>query len=378
MEENQIEATFFCDESGSTGTNWLDPEQPYFVYGGWLVENNALSVIEKNLKELLKEYPSNEVKATKFFSKRNSWKLFDEITESFFENKSIPFFVILDKCLMVALKIVETVFDSAYNSALKPSITWDVNLKKMIGEIIFRDEDLLGKFSCLIKTGTLDLNKMKDITMNMINVFKQYNLFYVVNGLNYLSDEELIEMIGEFEVVSKNGEKRTMLTLTLPGINMLLQNLETYCQDNKLKTGVIHDNLRGYNNEFEEFRKIFLAKKKCNEVDLGKSIFRSSLNSIQFLKFEDSKNNLFIQMADLQCGFINRTFRKIKRKDKLNDSEKTHLEVLFKLHDQKLNWDYIANDEFIIDFKNAISSEQVVSRPINYKEINRQFRQYLK
>lgn len=29
------EAYLFFDESGNTGTNWTNKEQPYFVYGGW-------------------------------------------------------------------------------------------------------------------------------------------------------------------------------------------------------------------------------------------------------------------------------------------------------------------------------------------------------
>ena len=28
----------YFDESGNTGTNYLDVRQPYFVYGGWLIE----------------------------------------------------------------------------------------------------------------------------------------------------------------------------------------------------------------------------------------------------------------------------------------------------------------------------------------------------
>ena len=27
----------FFDESGNTGTNWLDVSQPFFVYGGWII-----------------------------------------------------------------------------------------------------------------------------------------------------------------------------------------------------------------------------------------------------------------------------------------------------------------------------------------------------
>lgn len=35
--ENKREAYFFFDESGNTGTNWLDQKQPYYIYGGWML-----------------------------------------------------------------------------------------------------------------------------------------------------------------------------------------------------------------------------------------------------------------------------------------------------------------------------------------------------
>jgi len=380
MKSSLIETTFFCDESGSTGTNWLDNDQPYFVYGGWVIKNKAMFIVEKKIKEILATYSGNEIKSTKFFSRRNSWKNFDDIIDTFLRNDSLPFFVILDKRFSVALKIVETFFDSDYNFSLKITILRDMNLKKFLAMIIATNDEILENFSFLIKNGTADQNKMKSIEAQLIDIFRQHKLFNVIKALNNLSNEELKFMTEEFESISDNGTKKTLLTLTLPGIHMLLQHLEQFCLSHGLETVVIHDNLRGYNNEFNEICNIFLQKKVCESVNFGHSIFRSSLNSINSLTFKDSRNEFFIQMADLQCGFISRTFQKIKKRADLNISEKKYLETLYNLHDTHFNWDYVADDKFIFDLQQAILGGKLSSTSPSYdcRSINKQFKKHLK
>ncbi len=44
----------YCDESGNTGANLLDPEQPLFVMGGWLVLDGFIEAAE----EVIREYVS--------------------------------------------------------------------------------------------------------------------------------------------------------------------------------------------------------------------------------------------------------------------------------------------------------------------------------
>ena len=37
----------FCDETGSTGSRFLDPEQPHYAEGGWFVSNSHRDRVAK-------------------------------------------------------------------------------------------------------------------------------------------------------------------------------------------------------------------------------------------------------------------------------------------------------------------------------------------
>src|ERR1035437_1453253 len=43
----------YCDESGDTGANLLDPNQPLFVVGGWLVLDGYIEAAEQRIKEYI-------------------------------------------------------------------------------------------------------------------------------------------------------------------------------------------------------------------------------------------------------------------------------------------------------------------------------------
>lgn len=42
----------FLDESCNTGTNWIDPQQPYFVYGGWLFQDDQCQKAIDKINEI--------------------------------------------------------------------------------------------------------------------------------------------------------------------------------------------------------------------------------------------------------------------------------------------------------------------------------------
>lgn len=48
-----MKATFYCDESGTTGKDWSNEQQPFLVYGGWLVLNESKELLEEKINKLL-------------------------------------------------------------------------------------------------------------------------------------------------------------------------------------------------------------------------------------------------------------------------------------------------------------------------------------
>ena len=43
--------TFYIDECGNTGSNFLDRAQPFYIYGGWLLKDELYVNCQKELKD---------------------------------------------------------------------------------------------------------------------------------------------------------------------------------------------------------------------------------------------------------------------------------------------------------------------------------------
>ena len=55
----------YFDESGNTGTNYLDVRQPYFVYGGWLIEKEKEDEICESVERIFCGSRAKELKSKK-------------------------------------------------------------------------------------------------------------------------------------------------------------------------------------------------------------------------------------------------------------------------------------------------------------------------
>ena len=127
---------FYCDESGNTGTDWLNNDQPFFVYGGWLVQDQNKEIVRSRLSEITATLQGNEIKSKNVFKSRRGLNVFFDIFNAMQQNLAFPVFVISDKKFMVAAKIVETFFDSEYNKSLREDITSSNELKKALAIVI--------------------------------------------------------------------------------------------------------------------------------------------------------------------------------------------------------------------------------------------------
>jgi len=166
-----MEATFFIDESGNTGTDWLNNDQPFFTYGGWLIPNQKREMVETFLYDYISMEQASELKSKYVFRRTGGLELFSNIyNRLIYEFSAVPFFKVVDKKFMVAAKMVETFFDCEYNPFVNAYLTHPVELKKALANCIYNYENkkVLNSFSTLIKNGTHSTDAMKIINQELI------------------------------------------------------------------------------------------------------------------------------------------------------------------------------------------------------------------
>lgn len=373
---------FYIDESGNTGTDWLNPTQPYFVYGGWLIDTSDVSNAENYLRSISSTMQSKELKSRNIFKQKNGeeifYQLFDKMCFSF---NALPIFRFIDKKFMISAKIVETFFDPAYNPFVNMKLTAPIELKKSLACCIAESDHILSQFSSLIKNCTLSIDEMKLINNDLIKLFECQGHKNVANTLKDLSDSNLCEMLDEFKsLVENNVNRKNRITLTGTTLVSLLNCAEIISDDT---VNVIHDKLRGYDGAFDEIRKMFLRDTTPEIFGTDARWMLSNFPNINSINMEDSKNELLIQSADLLCGFISRTFKTFLNQNTLHTKSINIIKQLIFFHDTFLpysakTFDYYSTYEFEPKLIHSINPQKNIT-PFNYHNfVNNNFENVIK
>ncbi len=354
----------FLDESGNTGTNWFDQNQPYFVYGGWLFCDDQCQKAIDKIDEIFSFSAAKELKSKYILEKkRNSF--FEMMKYLIDDLKAIPMFVIADKKYMIAAKIVETFFDCNYNPYVNGYLTKPTPLKKALADYIFEDESLMSLFAGAMKNCKIDLLVMRDVRDKIVKHFESKGLIEVEATLKNLSDDNLNKMIDEFLVISKNWEKKSSLTLTIPILMQLIDAVDVLGDVYHESIEIFPDKLPGgYEKDFQKIEKICQRKKIIMNV--------SNINMI------DSRNNVLVQAADLFCGYIMRSLNNtdVSSKEEASVDLWNTLIILYDLFFEKYRvqiWNYNAHGSFIEKIGMLVGERpQFIDNSIN--EIKKSFR----
>lgn len=326
----------FFDESGNTGTNWLDDSQPFFVYGGWLIAEDKDELAKRRFEEIFSFSNATEIKSKYILEKRKNafWKFMQCFI---YEIGAIPVFGIVDKKYMIAAKITETIFDCAYNPYVNAYLTHKSELKKALADCIFENKLLLNSFSELITKGTIDIENMIDIQKKLEIHFKNKELLDVALVINKLERLDLFKMIEEFETMSKNGTEKKWLALIAPILFDRIINIDKYCKIINENTVIYVDELSGFDSVFNDMNDMFTRK--------------GIVSTISKVEQCNSKIKKLIQAADLLSGYINKCFINIEQYKNELESNKLWKDfiVIRDIFCEKdiVIWDYYSDSEFL-------------------------------
>src|SRR5213594_629815 len=111
-------ATLYCDESGNTGSNLNDPDQPFYVLAGLVVPEGAAPAVEDLVNRLRPDAAirSAEVKAAVLMNSSRGRQAIGRFLTEVFEVHTALFVGVYEKRFGICARIVDDCFDGAYNS----------------------------------------------------------------------------------------------------------------------------------------------------------------------------------------------------------------------------------------------------------------------
>ncbi|WHY63248.1 DUF3800 domain-containing protein [Cytobacillus firmus] len=310
----------YCDESGNSGGNFLDEQQPFYVLVGWIVERN-LSYRAKNRVTFFKSehYPNkDELKGVEILKgnigQHNANNLFKELGEY-----CSPFFIIAEKKYCLAAKIVETYLDPIHNDFVPTSHTWMNKERKKIADLLYNFcNEGIRDFGSTYKNPSLDnLSKSLKMIINDLSI----------NGFSELADifagaYDYMEDIykEEFSMIDHMPQK-AMRSLNLPVFTAFIQLIEKFTSNIGIKNvKMFHDNTKQFEMAYPEAFGWYSRKKK-EDIEFvleNGQVILSSLKSLRSITFSDSKDSPLIQAADLLASFINMYATKTIHEKKLS------------------------------------------------------------
>lgn len=329
-------ATFYCDESGNTGVHWGDPDQPIFVHGGWLIPGSSQAALLAAIPRIRERHRLNapELKWRQLARRDGGLAVFRDIFQVMLDTAAIPFFLAMDKDYLLAAKAVETFFDPEYNHFLPMSFTAAFDIKKDLAEHLLLAPSALTEFAGLLRDGVQPSpERIEGLASQFADFLEAHQAPVLANMLRHFTQEELEDIGREF------GADVWMRTTLGHSMIALMQRLEQFLRPRGVRIEIVHDNIVRFEGLLGMVRGMFRESDGNDFHVINGEIRFFSMPTVDGMRLSESKEEPFIQLADLLCGFVRTVFTKLKDGVPLNADERSVCGDLVALHHEYSSWD---------------------------------------
>ncbi|OEF99151.1 hypothetical protein BHF71_09970 [Vulcanibacillus modesticaldus] len=351
-----LEYDVFVDESGNSGLNLFDYNQPYFWVSALIAPKNSNQVIDYEVKKLKDKIRVEELHGNELGLGRIN-KLAHDIIEVYREIKAKFIFVRVHKSHVSTMKFVDCLIDSAHNPAIPEFYYFFRENRIIIAHSIsaYFGLELQKWFWEIYISG--NVNEFKKLLLNFKDIYS-YNMpdprlkEIILDALNFAIDhpEEILDDFkNEFE--SPN----------LISFSLLLDGLKKSLPKNNSKIdSIIHDE----QSQFAKYiKKMFeyLSKMTIKEQYSKFPVIEIDDKFNKSIEFSPSSKNAGLQLIDVTMWLL---------KQKIDKKKVIHGEASDLIH-------FISENGIILEFSHESQSEEVkkicqdlMSREFTTKQIN--------
>jgi len=298
-------ATVYCDESGNTGANYIDQQQPLYVLAGWWIHRDN----EKDVSDLFQELILNrmnattEIKGASLVKTNEGQESILEFIREIGQAHCVPLYVVAEKRYCVSAKIIETLLDPVYNPLSSYDFWEDIEIKQDTADIVYQLSDAtLGEFAKAYRE--LEINQMShalQLICEELNSNSYSTLSGIISGaLNSLPAIIDAEVTSGHTIPGKGSN-----TLNMPVFASYICNIELLSRWTGVdEVTISHDNIP----EFQEtYDWLFRVYGNGDRVDIPLSngtIIPIGFQYVKSFTMLDSASSLLIQAADILASSI--------------------------------------------------------------------------
>lgn len=335
----------YIDESGNTGSTLYKNgqfnfvEQPYYVLASILLDDNLSNFLSTFIIELKKKYRINmaELKAKKLYD--SNYKFINELVDCMID-KEIPVFIeLMDKKYYIVMNIWETMAPSNILQFEKLPEEYFVQVREIASTLYNIFDDSVYDFFTKMEYANewlekfyefmLDKYKNDENMRDFCRIIKDTRKSYLEEKIK--NPKEALDSYLMKPSYNSKGKPKFLLP-NYHAFTDIIGRVNLFCERNicQLKS-IVHDNQEQYNTIFEEvFNEMRIKDLREYCPDFIGEKMNPCIPKEMTLLFDDSKNDIFIQVADILAGLINQWWQDFIN-EKQNCNAKYYVNNFYKL-----------------------------------------------
>lgn len=295
----------YCDESGNTGSNYLDLQQPIYALAGWWVrsdsERKADNIVTAHLESV--SGIGKEAKGSRLVRHLEGQRAILTLFRELGALGCVPVFVLAEKRYCVAAKMVETFLDPYYNPLLRQEFTADVKTKQDLADILYElPEEVLRQFALTYRS----LNS-KGLSQSLLTICQSLSLrLHTSLADTMMGSISRIEDIVEAELTSGDGVPgNAWRTLNMPVFVDFICTIEEIGR----RVGVgelimVHDKTTEFQDTYDWLLKTFRNASKVDVYLPNGKLIPLGFETLKRFQIRDSAESPLIQAADVLAGSL--------------------------------------------------------------------------
>jgi hypothetical protein len=292
----------FLDESGNSGGKLNTPEQPFFVIGGWQVQESYLDKSHFIEEFITINKLTKDSKGANLIKGKNSYKLL-ELIDKIIKNGIMPVFHISEKRFVICAKIVETLMDPMYNEELDDKFTYEVIRKKGIANEIYDFEDEL-IYNIADAYFDKNINEMTKHFTNLTAIIDKNN-----SKLAKVFSAGIKNLYEQFDFSSDSSwgsQHKKIDSINVSAIIALLNQTNNIARSYNSDYLIVHDEIASFQETYDYLINTLREKKERKDIYLENGIIiNTHYDRIKQMEYKTEKSDLWLIASDYLVSTIN-------------------------------------------------------------------------
>ncbi len=293
-------ALAYCDESGNTGANLLDPNQPLLVVGGWFVLDGLIEAAERIVREYIDSLApgDNEVHGIVLLRSKAGTQGILSLIQNL-QQGCVPICQIVEKRILLVGHIFDVFLKPRFNPNIPDAFEDYFEGKIELAEKVYSlPDNILAEFIKAYNTldRSLLLSSLRNITTAL-----SHGLEIKLADLMLGSGPNINAIIEYNNTGRVHFDSVTLNTPNVASFHMFFQSLEHMGRIAEIpKITIVHDESPQF---VDAFPKIFEESRDDNRNYVFKegphSYVYRGFESLKEFRFADSKDEPLLQAADV-------------------------------------------------------------------------------